>query len=41
MVAFICKRAISTASLRSVCEKAETKETAQEGDIDAKVQVFQ
>ena len=27
--------------LKGMCEKAETRETAQEGDIDAKAQVFQ
>ncbi len=40
MVEFICKRAISAASLKGKCEKAETREPAQGGDVDAKALIF-
>jgi hypothetical protein len=40
LVEFICRRAISTASLKSVCEKAETREPAQGGDVDVSEQML-
>jgi hypothetical protein len=40
LVEFICRRAISKAALKSVCENAERREPAQGGDVDAKEQVF-
>jgi hypothetical protein len=40
LVEFIYRRAISTASLKRVCEKAETREPAQEGDFAMSEQMF-
>jgi hypothetical protein len=41
VVEFICKRAISAASLKGMCEKAKTREPAQGKNVDERAQMFQ